>query len=423
VREVVSGMVVEQRVLGMTGDEAIAYAIKQVEPHVVAAYPITPQTIIVERFSEYVADGLVRTEFVAVESEHSALSACVGAAATGARAFTATASQGLALMWEILYIASALRLPIVMAIVNRALSAPINIHCDHSDTMGARDSGWIQLYCENSQEAYDSCIQAWRIGEHRDVRLPVMVNIDGFVLSHTLEDVRTLPDEVVKEFVGEPSVPKVRVEVPADGGGTRVVEVPYKLDPWAEVPLSMGAFAMYDTYFEYKRQQEEAMKAALRVVEEVGREYGELSGRYYGLVHPYKLEDADVAIVGLGSAMGTASVAVDELRREGLKVGLLRVRCFRPWPAEKIREALRGVKAVAVMDRAMSLGGPGGPLYSELAATFYYESEKPLLVNYIYGLGGRDISVDDFKQVAKELVEVAETGRVEPLMRYVGLIE
>ncbi|RLI13946.1 pyruvate ferredoxin oxidoreductase [Candidatus Bathyarchaeota archaeon] len=417
----VIGVVVEQKVIGMTGDEAIAYAVKQVEPHVVAAYPITPQTIIVERFSEYVADGEVRTEFVPVESEHSALSACVGAAATGARAFTATASQGLALMWEILYVASGLRLPIVMAIVNRALSAPINIHCDHSDTMGARDSGWIQLYCENSQEAYDTTIQAWRIAEHPDVRLPVMVNIDGFVLSHTLEDVRVLPDEVVKKFVGEPSVPKVRIEVPADGGGTKVVEVDYKLDPWAPYPLTMGAFAMYDSYFEYKRQQEEAMKAALRVVEEVGREYGELTGRYYGLIHTHQIEDADVVVVGLGSAMGTASVAVDELRREGHKVGLLRIRCFRPFPAEKIREALRGVKAVAIMDRAMSFGGPGGPVYTEIAAALYTERERPLLVNYIYGLGGRDISVADFKKVLLETLEVAEKGEVVEHMRYVGL--
>ena len=413
--------VLEQKVIGMTGDEAVAYAIKQVEPDVVAAYPITPQTIIVERFSEYVADGLVRTEFVAVESEHSALSACVGAAAVGARAFTATAAQGLALMWEILYIASSLRLPIVMAIVNRALSAPINIHCDHSDTMGARDSGWIQFYCENSQEAYDTCIQAWRIAEHPDVRLPVMVNLDGFVLSHTLEDIRVLPDEAVKRFVGEPPMVKVRVEVPAEDGGTKVVEVPYKLDPWGPVPLAMGTLAMYDCYFEYKRQQEEAMKAALKVIEDVGREYGELSGRYYGLIHPYKLEDAEIAIVGLGSAMGTASVAVDELREEGYKVGLLRIRCFRPFPVEKVREALKGVKAVAVMDRAMSFGGSAGPLFMELAATFYGRKDAPMLADFIYGLGGRDISVADFKEVVKTVYGDLEAGAVREPMRYVGL--
>ena len=412
--------VLEQKVLGMTGDEAVAYAIKQVEPDVVAAYPITPQTIIVERFSEYVADGLVKTEFVAVESEHSALSACVGAAAAGARAFTATASQGLALMWEILYIASSLRLPIVMAIVNRALSAPINIHADHSDTMGARDSGWIQLYCENSQEAYDTCIQAWRIAEHPDVRLPVMVCLDGFVLSHTLEDIRTLPDEAVKRFVGEAPEVRVRVEVPV-GETTRVVEVPYKLDPWAPVPLTMGTFAMYDCYFEYKRQQEEAMKAALRVVEEVGREYGELSGRYYGLVHPYKLEDAEVAIVGVGSSMGTASVAVDELREEGYRVGLLRIRCFRPFPVGRVKEALKNVRAVAVMDRAMSFGGPAGPLFMDMAAVFYGETSRPLMADFIYGLGGRDISVADFREVVKTVYGDLEAGAVREPMRFVGL--
>ena len=412
--------VLEQKVVGMTGDEAVAYAIKQVEPDIVAAYPITPQTIIVERFSEYVADGLVKTEFVAVESEHSALSACVGAAATGARAFTATAAQGLALMWEILYIASSLRLPIVMAIVNRALSAPINIHADHSDTMGARDSGWIQLYCENSQEAYDTCIQAWRIAEHPEVRLPVMICLDGFVLSHTLEDIRTLPDEAVKRFVGKPPEVRVKVEVPAEGG-TKIVEAPYRLDPWAPVPLTMGTFAMYDCYFEYKRQQEEGMRAALKVIEEVGREYEKLSGRYYGLVHPYRLEDADVAIVGVGSSMGTASVAVDELREEGYRVGLLRIRCFRPFPVERVREALRNVKAVAVMDRAMSFGGPGGPLFMDMTAAFYGEARRPLMANFIYGLGGRDISVMDFKQVVKTLYGDLEAGAVREPMRYVGL--
>jgi len=412
--------VLEQKVIGMTGDEAVAYAIKQVEPDIVAAYPITPQTIIVERFSEYVADGLVRTEFVAVESEHSALSACVGAAATGARAFTATAAQGLALMWEILYIASSLRLPIVMAIVNRALSAPINIHADHSDTMGARDSGWIQLYCENSQEAYDTCIQAWRIAEHPDVRLPVMICLDGFVLSHTLEDIRALPDETVKRFVGTPPEIRVKVEVPA-GGGTEIVEVPYKLDPWAPVPLTMGTFAMYDCYFEYKRQQEEGMKAALKVIEEIGREYGQLSGRYYGLIHPYRLEDADVAIVGLGSAMGTASVAVDELREGGYRVGLLRIRCFRPFPVEQVKETLKNVRAVAIMDRAMSFGGPGGPLFMDMAAVFYGEARRPLLANFIYGLGGRDISVVDFKEAVKAIYGDLEAGAVREPMRYVGL--
>ena len=403
---------VEQKRVGMTGDEAVAYAIKQVEPDVVAAYPITPQTIIVERFSEYVASGEVRTEFVAVESEHSALSACVGAAATGARAFTATASQGLALMWEILYIASSLRLPIVMAIVNRALSAPINIHCDHSDAMGARDSGWIQLFCENCQEAYDTIIQAWRIAEHPDVQLPVMVCLDGFVVSHTLEDISVLPDKAVKEFVGKRELVSVI--------GHEGLEAPYCLDPKGRRPLSMGTFAMYDLYFEYKRQQEEAMEAALTVIEEVGREYGELSGRYYGLIDAYRLEDAEVAIVGLGSSMGTAKDAADELRNEGVRAGVLRIRSFRPFPSEAVREALRGVKAVAVMDRAMSFGGPAGPLMMDMATAFYGRG-GPVMTNYIYGLGGRDISVEDLKEAARGALKAAEEGVEGVPVKFVGL--
>jgi len=403
---------VEQKRVGMMGDEAVAYAIKQVEPDVVAAYPITPQTIIVERFSDYVADGLVRTEFVAVESEHSALSACVGAAAAGARAFTATASQGLALMWEILYIASSMRLPIVMVIVNRALSAPINIHCDHSDAMGARDSGWIQLFCENCQEAYDTTIQAWRIAEHPDVQLPVMVCLDGFVVSHTLEDIEVLPDEAVRKFVGE----RPFVKVAGHEG-----EVPYRLDPTGREPLSMGTFAMYDLYFEYKRQQEEAMRAALKVIEEVGREYGDLTGRYYGLIDPYRLEDAEVAIVGLGSSMGTAKDAADELRDEGIKAGVLRIRSFRPFPTEAVREALKGVKAVAVMDRALSFGGPAGPLMMDMAAAFYGIRGGPVMLNYIYGLGGRDISTDDFKDVARDALRAAEEGVEGVPVKFVGV--
>ena len=406
-------MMAKQEVLGLTGDEAIAYAAKQVDPDVVSAYPITPQTIIVERFSEYVADGLVHTEFVPVESEHTALSACVGAAAAGARAFTATASQGLALMWEILYIAASLRLPIVMAVVNRALSAPINIHCDHSDTMGARDSGWIQLYCENSQEAYDTTIQAWRIAEHPEVQLPVMVTIDGFVLSHTLENVRVLPDDVVRRFIGERQFIKV---VWHEGR-----EVPLVLDP--ENPLTLGAFGMYTHYFEYKVQQAEAMEKAKSVIEEVGRAYGEISGRTYGLVHPYKLEDADIAIVGLGSTMGTAKTAVDILRGDGVKAGLLRIRSFRPFPREKILESLSHVRAIGVLDRAMSFGAYGGPLFMEMRSLFYDADAKPLMSNYIYGLGGRDMPVSLLVDTLRDVARNAERGRVEEPIRYMGVRE
>jgi len=405
--------VAKQEVMGLTGDEAVAYAVKQVDPDIVAAYPITPQTIIVERFSEYVADGLVNTEFVPVESEHSALSTCVGAAAAGARAFTATASQGLALMWEILYIAASMRLPIVMAVVNRALSAPINIHCDHSDTMGARDSGWIQLYCENSQEAYDTTIQAWRIAEHPDVQLPVMVTLDGFVLSHTLESVRVLPDDVVTRFVGQRRY--IRVV------GHEYKEVPLVLDP--ENPLTLGAFGMYTHYFEYKRQQAEAMEKAKRVIEEVGREYGGISGRTYGLIHPYRLEDAEVALIGLGSTMGTAKIVVDRLRQEGMKIGLIRIRSFRPFPREELLKNLSHVKAIGVLDRAMSFGAYGGPLFMEMRSLFYDEESRPLISNYIYGLGGRDMPIKLLEDVARDVKRNADRGRVAEPIRYVGLRE
>ena len=404
--------VVEQKLLGLNGDEAVAYAIKQVNPDVVAAYPITPQTIIVERFSEYVADGEVETEFIAVESEHSALSTCIGAEAAGGRAFTCTAANGLALMWEMTYIAASLRLPIVMAVVNRALSAPINIHNDHSDSMGARDSGWIQLYCENSQEAYDTAIQAWRIGEHPEVQLPVMICLDGFILSHTLENVLTLPDEVVREFIGERSFPRVQ---------GHLGEAEFRLDP--EHPITMGPLDLYDFYFEHKRPQVEAMKRALPVIEEVGREYGQISGRTYSLLHPYRLEDAEIAVVGLGSTMGTARVVVDRLRSRGVKAGLLRIRAFRPFPAHEILKALSHVEAVGVLDRCASFGALGGPLFMEVRNAFYDSAERPIISDYIYGLGGRDMSMEMLEEVFRSLEEDRRAGRPLELVRYIGLRE
>jgi len=406
-------MAVKQIIMGLNGDEAVAYAIKQVDPDVVAAYPITPQTIIVERFSEYVADGEVHTEFVAVESEHSALSACVGAAAAGARAFTATAANGLALMWEILYIAASCRLPIVMAIVNRALSGPINIHPDHSDAMGARDSGWIQIFCENSQEAYDSIIQAWRIAEHPDVQLPVMVCLDGFVLSHTLENVMTLPDDVVKKFIGERKFVTVKNHFGK--------EVPFVLDP--ENPITIGPLDLYDFYFEHKMQQIDAMEKAPKVIEEVGREYGEISGRTYGLVHPYKLEDAEIAIIGLGSTMGTAKIVVDKLREKGVKAGLLRIRSFRPFPVQQIIENLKDKKVIGVLDRAASFGAYGGPLFNEIRNIFYDLDTRPLISNYIYGLGGRDMPPQRLMIIFENLQKIAETGRIEKTVKYIGVRE
>jgi pyruvate ferredoxin oxidoreductase alpha subunit len=407
--------ITRQKMLALNGDEAVAYAAKQSDVDVVAAYPITPQTIIVERFSEYVANGEVDTEFVCVESEHSALTACLTAAATGARAFTATASAGLALMHEILYVTSGCRAPVVMSVVNRALSAPINIHCDHSDTMVERDCGWIQIYVENSQEAYDSIIQAFKIAENPELLLPVMVGLDGFTLSHTLENVQTLPDDLVKEFVGIRQFPRV---VNHEGKA-----VPFKLDP--ANPVTIGPLALYDYYFEHKRQQEEAMQIAPKIIQQVHEEYAKISGRRYGdgLVEPYYLEDAETAIVCVGSTSGTVKTIVDELRSKGMKVGLLRFRTFRPLPVKEITKALENVKAVAVMDRSLSFGGHGGAVFHEIRHVLYDTSMHPHVVNYIYGLGGRDTNPDLIHKIYRDLQRILETQRVEEPVQFIGLRE
>ena len=407
--------VVKQETQGLNGDEAVALAVKQADVDVVAAYPITPQTIIVEKFSEYVANGEVETEYVCTESEHSAMAACLAASVTGARVFTASASAGLALMHEMLFVTSGCRAPVVMAIANRALSAPLNIHGDHSDAMAERDSGWIQIYAENAQEVYDSVLQAFRIAEHLDVQLPVIVGLDGFTLSHTLENVLTFPDQTVKGFVKTRQFPVVLTHE----GKT----VPFKLDP--EAPMTMGPIAMPNYYFEFKRQQEEAMKNALRVIQEVHGEYAQLSGRTYGdgLVEAYKLEDADVAVVCLGSTAGTVKTVVDDLREKGVKAGLLRIRTFRPFPAEQIEKALGTVKAVAVMDRSMSFGGSGGAVFHEVRHALYDGSARPYVVNYVYGLGGRDTSPAQIRRIFEDLQKMVQTKRVGDLVRYVGLRE
>jgi pyruvate ferredoxin oxidoreductase alpha subunit len=407
--------VVKQEVLALNGDEAVAYAAKQSDVDVVAAYPITPQTIIVEKFSEYVANGEVETEFVCTESEHSAMTACLAAATTGARTLTATASAGLALMHEMLFVTSGCRAPVVMAVANRALSAPINIHGDHSDSMAQRDSGWIQIYAENAQEVYDSVIQAFRIGENPEVLLPVMVCLDGFTLSHTLENVNVLPDDVVKKFVGGRQL----LQVLTHEGKT----ASFKLD--SENPMTMGPLALPNYYFEFKRQQEEAMKNALKVIIQVNDEYAEISGRSYGngLVEKYSLEDAEIAIVCLGSTAGTVKTVVDELRAEGVKAGLLRIRTFRPLPVEEIIEALGNVKAVAVMDRAISFGGNGGPVYHEVRHALYDSTAHPYVVNYIYGLGGRDTSPSQIRSICEELQRIVQSQHVEDPIKYVGLRE
>jgi pyruvate ferredoxin oxidoreductase alpha subunit len=405
----------EQKIVPLNGDEAVALAVKQSDVDVVAAYPITPQTIIVEKFSEYVADGEVETAFICVESEHTAMTCSITASATGARTFTATASAGLALMHEMLGVASGCRTPVVMAVANRALSAPINIHCDHSDAMCERDIGWLQLYAENSQEAYDSIIQAFKIAENLDVMLPTMVGLDGFVLSHTLENVSILPDEIVNHFVGIRQVPRV-----TNHEGELV---PFKLDP--ANPLTIGPLDLHDYYFEHKRQQEESMRNALNVIKEVHDEYAKLSGRNYGngLVEAYMLDDAEIATVCIGSTAGTVKTVVDELRKNGIKAGLLRIRAFRPLPVEDIVNNLVGKKAVAVMDRACSFGGNGGPLFHEIRHSVYDLQDRPNVVNRIYGLGGRDIQPHMIDGIFKELQKIAEIGHPGEIVKFIGLRE
>ncbi|MHB0975945.1 MAG: pyruvate ferredoxin oxidoreductase [Candidatus Aquicultorales bacterium] len=385
-----------------TGNGAFAEAMRQVEPDLVAAYPITPQTEVVEEFSQTVADGRVSTQFVPVESEHSAMSACIGGAAAGGRVMTSTASQGLAYMWEMLGIASGLRLPIVMGVANRALSAPINIHGDHSDAMGARDSGWVQIYCKNPQEVYDTVIQAVRISERKSVRLPVMVCYDGFTVSHSLMDLEVLDDGAVKGFIGE-----YEAEAPL-------------LD--VDNPVSWGGLDLYDYYFEHKRQQVEGVENALEAVKMVGVEFGDLFGRNYGLIEPYKVEDAEVVAVLLGATASTAEYEVDILRSKGLKAGILRVRCFRPFPKEEIVEALAGAFAVAVMDRAESFSRWGGPVSIEIRAALYDEGKRPALLPVVYGLGGRDVTAVHIGEVFEILEKIKGSGQTQEVV-YLGLRE
>lgn len=392
-----------KEMVARTGNEAMAEAMRQINPDVVAAYPITPATEIVQLFSNFVADGVVDTEFVTVESEHSAMSACVGASVAGARVMTGTSSQGLILMAEILYIAAGMRCPIVMADVNRALSAPINIHCDHSDTMAVRDAGWIQIFSENAQEAYDNMFQALRVAEHPDVLLPAMVMTDGFIISHGMEGIEEIPDEEIKAFVGQyrPKHPLLDVDHPITAGG---------LD-------------FTDFYFEHRRQIAEAMDNARRVLPQVAEEFARKFGRKYGFIEGYKLDDAELALVALGSTAGTAQAAADELRAAGIKAGLLKIRVFRPFPAEQIVAALGKVKAVAVMDRSDGLAGHGGPVYAEVRAALYGAMNTPPIVNYVYGLGGRDIKVDELARVYRDLQQIAAGQAPKQLVTYLGVRE
>lgn len=390
------------KIIGLTGDQAIAYAAKQSNVDVVAAYPITPQTIIVEAFSEYVHNGEVDTEFICVESEHSAMSACIGASLTGARVFTATASQGLALMHEMLYIASGLRCPIVMGIANRALSAPINIHCDHSDMMGSRDCGWIQIYAENAQEAYDWVIQAFKIAENPKVLLPVTVNIDGFILSHSLEGVQVQEDDEIMNFLS-----------------TR--EPTYTVNP--DKPITVGALALTDYYYEMKMQQVEAMKQSFKVIEKINREYEDLTGRKYGFLESYNIEDAEAGIICLGSTAGTAKDVAKKMRSQGRKVGVIKPWVYRPFPTAEIIKAIGNLKALAVLDRACSFGAPSGALCSDIITALYQTGKELKVFNVIYGLGGRDITPFDIEAIFKEALEVADTGVVREPLKFVGVRE
>ena len=385
----------------MSGNEAVAYAIKQINPDVMPAFPITPSTEIPQMVSTYIANGEIDTEFIPVESEHTAMSASIGSEAAGARTLTATSSAGLALMWEELLLAASNRMPIALALVNRTLSGPININCDHTDGMGARDTGWIQIYAENNQEVYDNFLQAYRIAEHKDVRLPIMICQDGFITSHAVENIELLEDAPVKEFVGEYHPEE------------------YLLNPGK--PVSVGPYSISNYVMEGRKNQLIALENAKQVILDVADEFAGISGRQYGLFEEYKTEDADYIMLLIGSAAGTAKEAVDELRAEGKKVGVLKLRVFRPFPAEEIAEVLKNCKAAAILDRCESYNGNGGPLGAEVTAGLYRKKIYIETVNYIYGLGGRDFTTVEAKDVFAQLEDMIENGNIVEQYQYIGL--
>ena len=385
----------------LSGNEAVATAMRQINPDVVAAFPITPSTEIPQYFSTFVANGTVDTEFVAVESEHSAMSACIGAEAAGSRAMTATSANGLSLMWEMIYIASSLRLPIVMSLVNRAVSGPLNIHNDHSDAMGVRDSGWIMLFSENNQEAYDNILMAHRIAEHKDVLLPLMVCQDGFITSHSIENIFLVEDEKVKEFVGTYKPEHYLLN---------------KKEPIAIGPLDLQAYL-----FEHKAQQAEAMRNAKRVVEEVSRDFEKLTDRKYSFFEEYKLDDAEIAIVCMNSTAGTTKFVVDSLREKGIKAGLLKIRMYRPFPVDEVANALSHLKAVAILEKADSLNAAGGALFEDVTSAMYVNNKHVPMINYVYGIGGRDTKTTDIESVYTDLMEISKTGVIGNPYRYLGL--
>ncbi len=385
----------------LSGNEAVATAMKQINPDVVAAFPITPSTEIPQYFSTFVANGSVDTEFVAIESEHSAMSACIGAEAAGSRAMTATSANGLSLMWEMIYIASSLRLPIVMNLVNRAVSGPLNIHNDHSDAMGVRDAGWIMLFSENNQEAYDNNLMAHKIAENKDVQLPIMICQDGFITSHSIENIELENDEDVKKFVGEYHPEHYLLN---------------KKEPMAIGPLDLQAYL-----FEHKAQQGNAMKVAKQVILDVSKEFEKWTGRHYDLFEEYKLDDAEIAIVCMNSTAGTTKAVVDKLREQGVKAGLLKIRVYRPFPGEEVAKALSHLKAVAVLDKSDSLNAIGGALFEDVVSSMYVAKQNVPIVNYVYGIGGRDTTEKEINSVYTDLAEIAKDGKVENPYRYLGL--
>ena len=389
------------KLVASTGNEAIANAMRLANPDVCSAYPITPATEIMHNFASYAANGEVTTEMLLAESEHSAMSACIGAAAAGGRVVTATSSQGLALMWETLFIASGMRLPIVMAVCNRALSAPVNIGCDHSDSMGTRDCGWIQLYSENSQEAFDNMLQAFRIAEHTALRLPIMVCLDGFITSHSIESMRWVDDSAARSFVGD------------------YCQVTPLLD--IEHPANYGQLVLSDLYMEYRKAHEQVMAKVPQVVRDVAREFRQVSGRSYDLFESYRLDDAEIAIVVMSSAAGTTKDIIDSYRDKGIKAGLLKPRLYRPFPYDEISQALKHLKAVAVLDRSDSFGTSFGPLYLDIVAALNSCAERPVLINKIFGLGGRDYMPDQGEQVLDELLGIAQGAPVRAAKEYIGV--
>lgn len=385
----------------MSGNEAVAHAIKQINPDVMPAFPITPSTEIPQFVANMIANGEITTEFIPVESEHSSMSAAIGASAAGARTLTATSSCGLALMWEVLYVAASNRLPIAMAVANRGLTGPLNINAEHSDSMGARDSGWLQIYAENNQEVYDNFLQAYRIAEHKDVKLPIMICQDGFITSHAVENITLWDDEPIKKFVGE-------------------YEPEHYLLKENET-MAVGPYAVSNYCMEAKKAQSEAMKRAKKVILDVAAEFEAITGRKYGFFEKYQLEDAEYAVVAIGSVCGTTKDAIDALRKCGVKAGLLKIRVFRPFPAEEIAEALKHCKAIAILDRAESYSGNGGPLGAEVTAALYRAKCQAETVNMVYGLSGRDVRVEDMEKVYEDLQKLAAGTISYPEYPYIGL--